>query len=95
MGRIGVIANKEPEREIARYDRYAVISLVLGILGLLLPFVGIILSIPGIVFGRRGLKSRKVGMAKVAMAVSILGTSIWIGLGLWFAIYLINGGEIL
>jgi hypothetical protein len=95
MGKIGVVAHKEPEREVARYDRYAVISLILGIFGFLLPFVGIILTIPGFVFSRRGLKSRKVGIAKVAMAVSILGTSIWVGLGLWLAIYLITGGEIM
>jgi len=93
MVRMGVVASSEPQREIPQYDRYAIASLVLGILGLLLPFVGTVPSILGIIFSRRGLKSRKVGMARVALVVSILGISLWVGLVIWFFVYIITGGE--
>ena len=95
MVRLGVVAGSEPQRDIAKYNRYAVASLILGILGLLLPFVGTVPSILGIIFSKRGLKSRKVGMARVALVVSIIAVSLWVGLLIWFFVYLITGGEVM
>ena len=51
------------------------------------------LLILGVVFGKKGLKSNKVGMSKVGLIVSIVGLSLPLLVIIIIILYVLTGGE--
>ncbi len=64
----------DPEERLNKF--YALTSAALGVLGLctaLLPACGVIGGVAGVIFGILGLRSERKWMARVGIALSVIG----------------------
>ena len=72
-----------------RFNNEDIGNLVFFITFLLVPITVVVLAILGVIFGKKGLKSRKVGMSVAGLMMS----SIVLLLSLIVVIYFVAGGE--